>query len=205
MNISFGSKNPISRTQIYNKQTQEFEPATLYEYDGRSPDDAEDFALQGGCWQYKVPMAVALLEKSKKLSRESDLSEFEKALVDGTKVYTLETEDGDTAAMCYTKGVCNTANIQFLEGNPQNIYGLAGQAILASIMEQMIKKPDAHLMVLDPALSAMDFYKNSCGFEERTTGSHDIEIYEDGMRGFVDKFEQTSGSLITDIETKTEY
>ena len=95
MNISFGSKIPLSQTRIYNKKNGEFEPATLYEYDGRSPDDAEDFALQGGCWQYKVPMAVALLEKSKKLSRESDLSEFEKALVDGTKVYTLETEDGD--------------------------------------------------------------------------------------------------------------
>lgn len=205
MNISFGSKIPISQTRIYNKKNGEFEPATLYEYDGRSPDDAEDFALQGGCWQYKLPMAVALLEKSKKLSKEEPLSEDEKVLANAAKIYTLETDSGETAAICYTRGLFNAANIEFLESNMDKTHGLAGQAILASIVKQMLKSPDAHLMVLDPAISARDFYKNSCGFNERVTGSHEMEMHEDAMSGFVDKFEQTSGTVITDVEIDKEY
>ncbi len=102
------------------------------------------------------------------------------------------------AAICETNGFMNTADVHFTESSKD--YGLAGQTILASIVKQMLKTPEAALEVSDPVDDARKFYMTDCGFKEKEPGSLGFKMEEEDMERFVLKVEQNIQSPIKDIE-----
>lgn len=202
MNISFGKRIPISTTQIYNKNTKEFEKATLYELDGHDESDMEELIDLSGNWRYRYEMSANLYGKIKDLASPEKLSDFMKAILEYRKFYILKTEDDKLAAICETQGFKNFADVHYLERDKTKGYGLCGQAILASIVKHMLKQPDAYLKVDDPVKKARGFYINDCGFREKTPGSHEVEMNEAEMKTFVDNFEQKVDAPIVDIENR---
>ncbi len=201
MNISFGKRIPISTTQIYNKNTNEFEKATLYELDGRDESDVDEL-VDFGDWRYRYEMSINLFSKIKGLASPEKLSDFMKYTLEHNKFYILKTEDDKLAAICQTQGFKNFADVHYLERDKSKGYGLCGQAILASIAKHMLKQPDAYLKVDDPVKKARGFYINDCGFREETPGSHGIEMNEAELKTFVDNFEQKVEAPIVDIENE---
>ncbi len=190
MQISFGNKIPISKTQVFNDKKQKFEEAVLYEYDGKNRSDVDELTEHTGDWEYKYRIAAELLTKYNKLAFDTGMSDFSRYVLENNKFYVLETKDKELAAICETHGYCNTADIHYLERNPNGNYKLAGQAILASIAKHMLTKPEAHFIVNDPVDSARSFYTETCGFEEETPGSHSLMMDEAGMTKLVDNFEE---------------
>lgn len=106
MNISFGKRIPISTTQIYNKNTNEFEKATLYELDGRDESDVDEL-VDFGDWRYRYEMSINLFSKIKGLASPEKLSDFMKYTLEHNKFYILKTEDDKLAAICQTQGFKN--------------------------------------------------------------------------------------------------
>lgn len=127
-----------------------------------------------------------------------NLSDFQKHLLEKNKFYILKTEEDKLAAICETNGFMNTADVHFTESSKD--YGLAGQTILASIVKQMLKTPEAALEVSDPVDDARKFYMTDCGFKEKEPGSHGFKMEEEDMERFVLKVEQNIQSPIKDIE-----
>lgn len=198
-NISFGKRIPISETRIYNKNTEKFEKATLYEIDGHDGESDLEELSDSGNWRYRHEMAANMLGKIYELSSYDELSDFKKNMLDNNRYYVLKTKDGKLAVICETHGIFNFSDVHYLERDKAKGYSLCGQAILASVVRQMLKKPDAQIVVSDPVEKAREFYTKSCGFEEKTPGSRGIEMYEDQMRDFVQRFEQTVQAPIVDI------
>lgn len=199
-NISFGKRIPISEARIYNKNTREFEKATLYEIDGHDGESDMEELVDSGDWRYRYEMSANPYSKIDKLANYEKLSEIQKKILDNNRFYVLRTEDDKLTAICETNGIFNFSDVHYIERDKTKGYGLCGQAILASIIKRMLKKPDAHIEVSDPIKKARDFYIKDCGFKEKTPGSHEIEMDEARMRKFVQNFEQTVNMPIADIE-----
>lgn len=119
-------------------------------------------------------------------------------MLDRNKFYILETDEGKLAAICETNGFFNTSDIHFVESNTDD-YGLAGQTILASIVKQMLKTPDAVLEVGDPVEDAREFYMKDCGFKEKEPGSHGLKMEKCDMQNFVSNVEERLQTPIEDV------
>ncbi len=76
MQISFGNKIPISKTQVFNDKKQKFEEAVLYEYDGKNRSDVDELTEHTGDWEYKYRIAAELLTKYNKLAFDTGTSDF---------------------------------------------------------------------------------------------------------------------------------
>ncbi len=201
MNISFGNKIPISQTRVYNSEKRDFENATLYEYDGKDETDSMELACKGGgwYWKYKFSMTAGLAGKYERLNSNEKLSDLTRYVLEHNKFYTLESDNNDLVAICATEGYSNTADVHFLERNPNGNYKLAGRAMLASIAKNMLKESGASLEVSDPVRDKREFYTDTCGFEEKFPGSHAVAMGEDGMKELIDNFEQEVKAPILDI------
>lgn len=196
MEISFKGKIPISTVNVYDKKGKNFKEATLYELDGKDESDLDELAKDNGEWFYKYNILVGLTDKQAKMAREGF---SQKPMPCEYKFYILENQDGSTGGLCETMTFGHYTDIVYLESNPNKKYGLTGQTMLASIAKQMLKNPNATMIIDDPAVRARDFYTKDCGFKETSKGSHDLIMKEDELQEFVENVEEKTHSPIVDI------
>lgn len=201
MNISFGKKIPLYQTQILDKNSNQFEKATLYELDCKDSEDIDYVINQYDAWQYKYSISVDMFEKNRKLKKYPDLSEFEKQKLQNNKFFVLENNKKEMLGLCETTGLNNFFNIQYLESNnvQKKKYKFIGQSILAGISKYISShySPDSKLIILDPAYTAKGFYTDKCHFSISTNEA--LSINKTGMDSFISDFERKTNSPVIDL------
>ena len=188
MQISFKAKIPISTCNIYNKSTNKFERATIYEIDCKDEEDLSYLSNPDGMWEFKT--SITYDARSKYYESLLHLNQDSQ-----DKYYSLEAQDGTIACMCETQPFFKDTNIKYIESNPNKRYKYAGQTMLASIAKKIIDTSQ-NLTIHIPSFEARDFYSKVCAFNEDTTG-FGYELSQKDMKNFIQRTEKrTCGEII---------
>ncbi len=200
MNISFGQKIPLYQTQILDKETNQFQKATLYEFDCKDDEDINYVINQHDAWQYKYNFSVDMFGKNRKIKNYDTLSDYDKQRLQNNKFFVLENDKKEMLGLCEITGINNFFNIQYLESNnvQKSKYKYIGQSILAGISKQILSGfiPNSVLMIIDPAYTAKDFYTKKCHFSD--DNGHLI-MDEQALKSFVSDVEQKTKSPLIDL------
>lgn len=198
MNISFGQKIPVSQCQVFDKETNKFVNATLYEFDCKDKSDIQYFKKDMRKWVYINSFISEMLAKYRYYCkyRNFNCPEVQDAL-DELKFYSLEDSKNRIIGFCETTGTKDTQDIYYLETNREHRYKYAGQGILASIAKLMVKSvQNPQMSISNPANSARQFYIDKCGFKPLDKGLH---IGKQGMTDFIRNFEGSTQNPIMDL------
>lgn len=202
MNISFGQKIPLYQTQILDKETNQFEKVTLYEFDCKDDEDVDYVIKQHDAWQYKYNFSVDMFGKNRNIKNYDTLSDYDRQRLQNNKFFVLENDKKEMLGLCEITGINNFFNIQYLESNnvQKSKYKYIGQSILAGISKfiSSYSSPNPKLIILDPAYIAKRFYTDKCYFSETPSGSLSIDKKE--MDSFISDFEQKTQSPIVDLK-----
>ncbi len=195
MQISFGSKIPISACKIYNKEAKKFERATLYEIDCKDEEDINYLNNIEGKWEYKDSVAYGAKYKYMALLGV-DFEETMPCMQDW-QFYSLETEDRNTACICEVHPMENSKNIEIIESNPDKKYKYAGQTLLAGIAKRILPY-GFDLEVLIPVKKAESFYSKVCGFP-RNDSTFGYCVKNQGLKDFIERVEEKVQGNILNI------
>ena len=190
MQISFGKKIPITTCNIYNKEAQQYERATLYEIDCNDEADIDYLLRPDGMWEFKE--SIAYDAKNKYLDIKYCMCPNDIM----NRYYSLGTKNGKVACLCETQSVYGNTNIRYIESNPDKHYKFAGQTMLASIAK-LIYSTSQCLEINIPTAWARPFYSKVCGFKEDLTG-FGYELRQKDMKKFISRTEQrTKGEILS--------
>ena len=196
MQISFGKKIPISTCNIYNKEAQKYERATLYEIDCKDEEDINYLNNIEGKWEYKD--AIAYLADFKHIDA-NDINHEKIGLdLSGYKIYSLETQGNHVACMCETHPLESSQNIEIIESNPDKKYKYSGQAMLASIAKQIFPQ-GLDLEVLIPVAKSESFYSEACKFP-RNDSAFGYCLKNQKLRFFIERVEGKIQGKILDVK-----
>ena len=154
--ISFGKKFPIAQTQIYDKNSAKFVPATVYEYDCSDESDIQTIKSLKGDWDYKDMMVTSMFSKHR---LPVDCDDF-----NNTSFYVLENLSGEIVGL---SEICNKEDkkeLKIIETQQTNRYKYAGQGLLATIAKTVIDEDKDKLVIKNPSPTSYDFYTKGCGF-----------------------------------------
>ena len=194
MQISFTKKIPISTCNIYNKKTNEFERATLYEIDCKDSEDIDYLHyLQGSDENWDFQDSIAYDAKEKYLDFK-----YYPQCENPDKFYALETKNSEVACLCETQPLLKDINIRYIESNPNKLYKFAGQIMLANIA-RLLLKTSQNLQIHSPSFEARDFYSKTCGFKQDSNG-FGYELTQKDMEDFIKRIEKrTKGKILNCI------
>ncbi len=201
MNISFGKKIPIYKTQVYDRDSNQFKTATLSEFDCKDNDDIEYVALQHDAWEYKYIINVDMFEKNRKLNNPSIMSSYDKLCLNNNRFFILEDEKNEMLGLCEVTGIYNNFNIQYLESNKskKGRYKYIGQNLLTGISKQLLSSYEKPVLsILEPAYSAVNFYTGKCGFKNCLHSS--LMMEKDGLQKLVSTVEERVQTPLLDIK-----
>ena len=188
--ISFGRKIPRYNCQIQNKQTGQYVPATVYEYNCKDENDFKSIYNLDRHWIFKEKIADAMEKRhvmQKYFKQKSNTSFYSiqvgKELVGLTQIKTFN----------------GVSNVDYITTKPRNEYKYAGQTMLACIGKDILKK-NGHQMTVTTAIDdAYPFY-SKIGFREY--GDHLYRMNKDDISTLIEITELTTEAPITEKKGK---
>ena len=175
MNISFGAKIPIYQNQVFNKATQKFEDATLYEIDCKDESDIEYIDTKVTVDYFKSDIRRAVVEKFDQYNCAKRNPRDFRYYANKDRVYVLEAKDGRNIGICETNEPNNkVTNIEYI-ASKNNKYKYAGIAMIGDIAKEARNKKMNYLTVEFPVTNAEDFYKSGCGFRGKAVDGFYME------------------------------
>ena len=190
MNISFGRKIPIIKCQIQDTDTGKFEPATVYQIDCKDESDVLEIRNLPDTWQYKLGIA-------KNMDRKHQLLKHYNQENDST-FYALEDERNRILGLGEIEETeTGVYDLKYLESNSLGSKKYIGQALLASIAEDVLCKNGTKLTVNDAVDSAFDFYADTCGFED--VHGYYLKMNRAQINNFIEQTEDRTQSLLLNL------
>lgn len=188
--ISFGRKIPRYNCQIQNKQTGQYVPATVYEYNCKDESDFKSIYNLDRHWIFKENIADAMEKRhvmQKYFKQKSNTSFYSiqvgKELVGLTQIKTFN----------------GVSNVDYITTKPRNEYKYAGQTMLACIGKDILKK-NGHQMTVTTAIDdAYPFY-SKIGFHEY--GDHLYRMNKDDISTLIEITELSTEAPITEKKGK---
>ena len=184
--ISFGRKIPRYTCQIQNKQTGEYVPAIVYEYNCKDESDADEVRKLDRRWTFRDEIANKMDVKhvvQTYFNQKSNSSFYSiqvgKELIGLTQISTYN----------------GVSNVDYITTKPRNEYKYAGQTILACVGKEILKKNGNQMTVTTAIDDAYPFYKK-IGFREY--GDHLYRMNKDDISTLIEITELTTESPILD-------
>ena len=187
MNISFGQKIPIMQCTVQNIGTKKFVPATVYEYDCTSKNDAYDIDEIDGYWIFKPQIFHQAKDKCSQPIKYQH-----------TKIYSLETNKGETLGMMVTDKDGDNTDVDVLETKYMSGHKYVGTALLSAAAQETLKRGDKKLTVKQPIPDVRNFYIIGCGFEE--TNGRTLEIENKQLINLIKKTEEKTQTQLIDLK-----
>ena len=187
MNISFGKKIPIALAQIQNRQTEEFEQATIYEIDCKDESDILEIKKDMDGWNFPCEFALNIEQKYKLQNRQSkDFHNF----------YILQNKNNKTIGRVdIKKWDSKLFSVEWLDTRENSGYKYVGQTILATAAKEAIEKGGKSFAVLAAMEDAIPFYTDVCKFTD--CGKSGFYMDENQIQEFIKRTEKrTQGSII---------
>lgn len=190
MNISFGAKIPIAKCQIQNTITKNFESALIYEIDCKDRSDINTFVMPEEEWNYAKCIQGNLAD--------SMMMEAIYNVPRKSSFYILQNKDGETLGISEVeKSADNNYNLAYLDTKKDKQYKYVGQTLLSTVTREAYKKGTKKFTVFGAALSALDFYTETCGFKKN--GPYTPIIERDEIPDFVRQTEKRTQAKIIDF------
>ncbi|MBR6162840.1 hypothetical protein IKQ26_02975 [bacterium] len=201
MTISFGKKIPLYQTQVFDRTENKFKKATLSEFDCRDSEDIDYVALQHDAWDFKYAISVDMFEKNRKLNNLGNISSYDRQNLKNNRFFVLEDEKNEMLGLCETTGINQIFNVQYLESNKSKKvrFKFIGQNLLAGVSKQILSSEHKEpvLSVLDPAYTAVDFYREKCGF--KNVLNYSLKLEKDGLADMVSSVEERVQTPLIDL------
>ena len=187
MKVSFGQKIPIALTQIQNRQTGKFEPATVYEVDCKDKKDYEEVAYDGFNWCFSLDIAGNMCDKYNDKNQDSKSS-----------FYILQNQNNETISRVQIDHLWqNKYSLEWLDTKQDNGYKYVGQNILSVAASEILKKGGNSLAIFSAIESANSFYSDTCQFE-KVQGF--FYMNEQQMKDFISRTEERTHSKFIDLK-----
>lgn len=156
MNITFGKKIPIAITQIQNRQTGEFEPATVYEVDCTDKEDYEEVENDRFNWCFSWDIGWNMRDKYEGKHQWTN-----------STFYVLEDQNNETISRIQIDSLLdNKYSLEWLDTKQDNKYRYVGQNILSVAASEILKKGGIYFAIFNAIETAKSFYLETCGFED---------------------------------------
>ena len=189
--ISFGAKIPIAKCKIQNRETGQFENATVFEYTCTDKSDVEKIKriIAKQDWEFGVD-----------IYSDADWKNFASTFdknSQNTHFYSLENKRRRTIGLCETTENENIT-VELLETKQSNTYRFVGQTILSTLAKKAFSK-SSPLVIQNAIPKALDFYRKTCGFNQEIKDGDDISFIVDKaqLQFFINQTNQrTNGELI---------
>lgn len=190
LQISFGKKIPIATCQVQNNETENFEKATIYEYDCKDKSDLDELSELaeednfdfGHCiWAHAYEKAHPTKQKHRTIS-----------------IYAMENENNETICLCHANKDNEKIILNHIESSKNKKYSYAGQNMIAMLAKQVIQANKKELYVSNILEEAREFYICKCGFET---------VYEKNIYGGRDvtMFKKDIPTYLQLVQDKTKY
>lgn len=170
--ISFGKKIPIMQCKVQNRKTNNFVPSTIYEYDCKDPNDAKEIDKISDLWIFKPEFYHLAKDKFQFPQKHNN-----------TKIYSLETSDGNILGLINFSNNENINNIDILETKPFSGHKYVGRLLIAAVAKRTLINGYKKLTVDHPMRTAVDYYTKECGFKE--TDGIPLEMDRLQMKKFI--------------------
>ena len=197
--ISFGAKIPIAKCKIQNKESGQFENATVYEYTCSDKSDVEKIKRITAKQDWQFGFDIYNDARWKNYILEKDLKKHSYR-VNSTHFYTLENSRRKTIGLCETQEN-DALVVDLFETRAKRKYRFVGQTMLAVLARKVLDSSTNSFLVIQNALPrSLDFYKKVCGFGQEIKDGDEIYFVVDKsqLQQFVDQTEQrTTGKLIS--------
>ena len=187
MNISFGKKIPIMQCQVQNVKTKSFVPSTVYEYDCEDKKDADDIDKIGGYWLFKPQ--IFFLAKDKHCQPKK---------YKNSKIYSLETSNGNTLGMMILDKDGNNNNVDLIETRYLCGHKYVGKTLLAAAAKETLKQGYDKLKINQPIQEVRSFYIDGCGFRE--TNGRPLEMNNEELISFIKNTEKAVHTSFIDLQ-----
>ena len=187
MNISFGKKIPIMKCQVQNLKTKDFVPSTVYEYDCEDKHDANNIDKIDGYWIFKPQIFFQAQDKHCFPQKYKN-----------TKIYSLETNTGETLGMMVLDKAGNNNNVDVLETKFQSGHKYVGKSLLAAAAQETLKGSYKKLTITHPIPDVRDFYIDSCVFKE--TSGRPLEMNNEDLMSFIKTVEKSVHTNFIDLQ-----
>lgn len=195
--ISFGAKIPIAKCKIQNKETGQFENATVFEYTCTDKADVDKIKRIIAKQDWQFGFDIFNDARWKNYAIEKDL----KDCVNNTHFYSLENNRRKTIGLCETQEN-DSVVVDLFETKTKRKYRFVGQTMLATLANKVINSPASPFLVIQNALpKSLDFYKKACGFTQEIKEGDDIYFVIDKpqLQQFVKQTEQRTGGEIISL------
>lgn len=187
MNISFGKKIPIMQCQVQNNRTKMFVPSTVYEYDCTSKKDAYDIDEIEGYWIFKPQIFHQAKDKCSQPIKYQNL-----------KIYSLETNKGETLGMMVTDKDGENTDVDVLETKYMSGHKYVATSLLSAAAQETLKKGHKKLTVKQPIPDVRNFYISGCGFNE--TNGRTLEIKNEELKNLIERTESKTHTKLIDLK-----
>ncbi|MBQ4122671.1 hypothetical protein IJD44_02970 [bacterium] len=191
-NVSFGKAIPVANCHIFNKNTNKTESAILYEYDCLDKDeDINEIKSLPEIFYYKDHVIDRMMYKYVKTVHWGG--------IDNKNFYSLKNEDGRILGILYTYNAVDrngkkTIVIDRLQSDTKSEYKYVGQSMLAALCQTKKDEQTESICVKVPALTAIDFYTQKCGFQP--IPNRELELTKDNFSSLIGITEQkTNGGI----------
>lgn len=187
MNISFGKKIPIMQCQVQSLKTGNFVPSTVYEYDCKDNNDAFDINDIDGYWIFKPQIFHQALDKT----------QLPKKYIN-TRIYSLETKQGETLGMMVTDKDKENNDIDVLENKFMSGYKYVGTNLITAAAQETLKQDYEKLTIKHPIPEVRTFYIEKCGFRE--TDTRPLELNREELPELIKHTEAKTKTKIIDLK-----
>lgn len=196
--ISFGAKVPIAKCKIQNKETGQFENATVFEYTCADKSDVEKLKRITAKQDWEFGVDIYNDARWKNYIIEKGLNENSYS-INNAHFYSLENSRRKTIGLCETQEDAALV-VDLFETRMKNKYRFVGQTMLAVFARKVLNGSD--FLVIQNALpKSLDFYKKACGFGQEIKEGDEIYFVVDKsqLQSFINQTEQRTGGAIISL------
>ena len=191
MQVSFGQKIPIALGQIQNKQTGEFEQATIYEVDCKDEYDYIETRNDSKDWNFPF-------EFWRNMQRKYFIWKEHKA-VEPNHFYILQNQDYKTLGRIQVdENNDKKYTVEWLDTKTNNGYKYVGQNLLAASAREVLRQYGKSFVVLSAFDDAVPFYLDTCQFTD--CGKYGFHMDEKQMQEFIARTEKRTNGPIIDLK-----
>ena len=184
--ISFGRKIPRYNCQIQNKQTGEYMPATVYEYNCKDESDVDEIRKLDRRWAFRDNIADKMDVKhtvQNYLHQKSNDS-----------FYSIQVGK-EIVGLTHISTYNGISNVNYITTKPRNEYKYAGQTMLACVGKDILKRNGYQMTVTTAIDDAYPFY-SKIGFHEY--GDHLYRMNRSDISTLIEVTELTTEAPITE-------
>lgn len=195
LQISFGRKIPIATCQVQNNETENFEKATIYEYDCQDKSDLDELneLAENGYFDFGHCIWAHAYQKAQPTKSEHR----------NINIYAMEDESGETICLCNASKDNRRIILKHIESSKNKKYSYAGQNMIAMLAKKVIQTNKKELYVSNILEEAREFYIYKCGFEtvaeKNIYGGRDVTMFKQDIPNYLELVQSKTKTPIIDI------